>query len=150
MICLILTVPWYCIKIYYRYLDIANLMYFFYLNRNFSSIETLGTVITLLHFSFFSVLTYCFNTLYIVHKYSWISMHFITHATISLIKIFPVYISFKSRDISVGIATGYGLDGQSSIPGEGKRFFYIPQRSDRLWGQPSFLSSGYRGLFPRW
>jgi hypothetical protein len=50
-----------------------------------------------------------------------------------------------SRDSSVGIATGYRLDGQSSIPGEGKRLFSTSQRVDRLWGPPSLLSDGYRG-----
>jgi hypothetical protein len=31
-----------------------------------------------------------------------------------------------SRDSSVGIATGYGLDGRGSIPGKGKKFFSSP------------------------
>jgi hypothetical protein len=31
---------------------------------------------------------------------------------------------------SVGTATGYGLDGNGSIPGRGTRFFFIPQRED--------------------
>jgi hypothetical protein len=30
----------------------------------------------------------------------------------------------KSRDISVGIVTGYGLDGRGSIPGRGKIFLF--------------------------
>jgi hypothetical protein len=48
--------------------------------------------------------------------------------------------------VSVGIATGYGLDGQDSIPGIAK-FFFSPQRSDRPLGSPSILSNGYRGPF---
>jgi hypothetical protein len=42
----------------------------------------------------------------------------------------------RSLDSSVGIATGYGLDGPGSNLGRGK-FFFFPQRSDRLWGPPS-------------
>jgi hypothetical protein len=58
-----------------------------------------------------------------------------------------IYIG--SRDSSVGIETDYGLDFWGSIPGRGKIFFFTPQRPDRLWGPPSLLSNGYRGIFPR-
>jgi hypothetical protein len=64
----------------------------------------------------------------------------------------PIYlrpILIWSWDASVGIATGYGLDGWSSIPGRDKRFFSSPQRPHRFCGPPSFLSSWYRELFPR-
>jgi hypothetical protein len=40
------------------------------------------------------------------------------------------------------------LDGQGSISGGVKIFFFVPQRPDRLWSQPNFLYNGYRGLFP--
>jgi hypothetical protein len=47
-------------------------------------------------------------------------------------------------DRAVGIVTGCGLDdlsGQSSSLGRVKNV-------QKLWGQPSHLSDGYRGLFP--
>jgi hypothetical protein len=51
-------------------------------------------------------------------------------------------------DSSVGIGTGYGVDGRGSIPGKGKRFVSSPQCPDRLWGPPILLCYGYRGRFP--
>jgi hypothetical protein len=35
-----------------------------------------------------------------------------------------------------------------SSPGGGWQFFPSPPRPDRLWGLPSLLSNGYKGLFP--
>ena len=45
---------------------------------------------------------------------------------------------------SVGIATGYGLDGPGSNHGGGEIFRACP---DRPWGPPSLLYNGYR-VFP--
>jgi len=59
--------------------------------------------------------------------------------------IFVVKHSIGGPGISVGIATGYGLDGlgiESLWVGE--IFRTCP---DRLWGPPSLLYDGYR-LFP--
>jgi hypothetical protein len=47
-----------------------------------------------------------------------------------------------------GIALGYGLDDRGSSPGRGWEFFSSPPRPDRLWGLPSLLHTGYRGIFP--
>jgi hypothetical protein len=38
-----------------------------------------------------------------------------------------------SRDSSLGVATGYEVDGRGSIPGRSKRFFSTPRCPDRLW-----------------
>jgi hypothetical protein len=45
------------------------------------------------------------------------------------------------------IAPGYGLDDRGSIPGRGWEFFSSTPCPERLWGLPSLLSNGYRGLF---
>jgi hypothetical protein len=56
----------------------------------------------------------------------------------------PTFLQ-KSRDSSVGIALGYGLDDRGSRV----RFpaFSSPPRPERLWGPSSLLSNGYQGLF---
>jgi hypothetical protein len=55
----------------------------------------------------------------------------------------------RSRDSSVGIATGYGLDDRGvgvRVP-VGSSIFSSPRRPDRLWCPPILLSNWYRGLF---
>jgi hypothetical protein len=54
----------------------------------------------------------------------------------------------RNLDRSVGIATGYGLDGQGSIPSKGT-IFLSSIGLDRLWDPPNLLYSEYRGRFPR-
>jgi hypothetical protein len=44
----------------------------------------------------------------------------------------------ESRDSSVGITTGYGLDGQDSIPGRGK-IFRLPIASRPVLGPAHLL-----------
>jgi hypothetical protein len=51
--------------------------------------------------------------------------------------------------ITIVIATGYGLDDRGvgvRIPLESIMFF-SPRLKHQLWGPPSLLSNGYRGLF---
>jgi hypothetical protein len=52
----------------------------------------------------------------------------------------------RSRDSSVGIATGYVLDnGGVEVPVPvGLRIFSSLRRPDRLWGPPSLLSTGVK------
>jgi hypothetical protein len=45
--------------------------------------------------------------------------------------------------------TNYGLDGRGSIPGRDEIFLFFITGLDWLWGPPSLISNGYRGLFPR-
>jgi hypothetical protein len=56
-----------------------------------------------------------------------------------------------SRDSTVGILTGYGLDDRGvgvRVPIK-SRIFSSSRRPDRPLGPPSLLSNGYRGLFSR-
>lgn len=64
------------------------------------------------------------------------------------ILIFIVY-NLRSQNTSVGVATGYVLDGRRSIISKGKRFLSSLQRPDRLLGTPSLPSNGYWGIFLR-
>jgi hypothetical protein len=59
--------------------------------------------------------------------------------------------SLKVSHFSVGIAVGYGLDGQGSIPGRVKRFLFFSslQHPDWLLGILSLLSNGYQDYFSR-
>jgi hypothetical protein len=59
-----------------------------------------------------------------------------------------IYSLFNGFLSSVGIATGYGLDGRGSISDRGKGFVSTAQRPDLFWGILSLLSSGHRVLFP--
>jgi hypothetical protein len=73
-------------------------------------------------------------------------------------RFFQLVLLLISRS-TVGVAaTGFaeltGLQsGQSSyrgsILGKGKQFYCFPKPSDRIWGRPTFLFTGYQGFFPR-
>jgi hypothetical protein len=65
--------------------------------------------------------------------------------------MYRIHICYvESRDSSLGIALGYGLDDRGSgvrFPAGGWEFFPSPPRPERLWVPPSPLSNGYQGLF---
>jgi hypothetical protein len=64
---------------------------------------------------------------------------------IYIIYIIYIYIyMYMVGDISVRIATRYGLDGRGSNPGRGEIFCTRP---DQPWGPPSLLYKGYRLSF---
>jgi hypothetical protein len=52
-----------------------------------------------------------------------------------------------SQDSSVGIATGYGLDGRSSISGRGKKFSLSHSVQTDSEAQPSSYTVGIGGSF---
>jgi hypothetical protein len=57
-------------------------------------------------------------------------------AAIAVLSIYIIYIFndsvSMSQDNSIGIGTGYRLNGRYSVTGRCNRFFYILQRPDRL------------------
>jgi hypothetical protein len=62
--------------------------------------------------------------------------------------LFIEILLLVSAGITVGIATGYWLDGRGSFPGRDRRLFSTPHLPDRLWGPPSLLSMGTGGFSP--
>jgi hypothetical protein len=77
---------------------------------------------------------------------------FYRNNTLSEFHIFlrSIIVRKLSRDSTVGVATGYRLDGQGlgvRVP-VGARFFFSLCHPDWFWGPPSLLSNGYQGLFP--
>jgi hypothetical protein len=58
---------------------------------------------------------------------------------------------FMSRDNTVGIATGYGMEdrGVGVRVTVGSRIFSSRRRPDRIWGLASLLSNGYWEFLPR-
>jgi hypothetical protein len=59
----------------------------------------------------------------------------------------PLFV--RNRDISVGIATGNKLDDRGSIPGGGKRFFFLLHSVHAGSGIHQFsYSMGSGGSFP--
>jgi hypothetical protein len=69
----------------------------------------------------------------------------------SLIIFIAPNVVRRIRDSSVGTATGCGLDDREVRVGVpvGSRILSSPRCPDRLWGPPSLLSNGYRGLLPQ-
>jgi hypothetical protein len=57
-------------------------------------------------------------------------------------------IIFSVSDSSVGIATGYQLDSQSSIPGEVRDFSLLYDVQTDSWAHPAFFPMGTGGSFP--
>jgi len=57
-------------------------------------------------------------------------------------RLIKYYYSYAGRDVSVGTATRYGLDGPGIEPRWGGLIFRTP--ADRPRGPPSLLYNGYR------
>jgi hypothetical protein len=54
-----------------------------------------------------------------------------------------------SRNNSIGIATGYSLDGQGSIPGSNRDFSLFRRVQTDSGTHPAFYPMGTGGCFPR-
>jgi hypothetical protein len=67
-----------------------------------------------------------------------------TYITLERLFVIRTINKLVGRDGSVGITTGYGLDG----PGIESRWGANRTRPDRPWGPPSHLYNGYRVSFP--
>jgi hypothetical protein len=70
--------------------------------------------------------------------------NFVLWDVIQCSRIIVTYFSNnRSRDSSVGILTGYGLDGRGVgvRVRVGARFVFSPRRPDRFWGPPSPVSA---------
>jgi hypothetical protein len=70
------------------------------------------------------------------------------HIRTILPDFYTLIINIRSRDNSVGTATGNGLDGRGENLSRAN-IFPSPQRPDRLRGPPSLLSNEYRRPFLR-
>jgi hypothetical protein len=53
-----------------------------------------------------------------------------------------------TRESSVGVATGYGLEGRSSIPGSLRDFFLLHRVQTGSGAHPTFHPMGTRSFFP--
>jgi hypothetical protein len=59
-------------------------------------------------------------------------------------------VAIATERFAVGMTTGYGHDRGFGVRVRvGSTIFSFPSRPDRLWGPPTLISNGYRGLFAR-
>jgi hypothetical protein len=65
-----------------------------------------------------------------------------------LIIIIIIIIIYSSRDSSVGVVTGYELDGQGSIPGRGKDFSLLHNVKIGSGSYQASYPMGIEGSFP--